>query len=107
MPKKNIFKLDVVSVRLVKDTPLYSEVEIKTPEDAIRLMGETLCSMDRELVCVLNLNSAGQPINCNIVSMGALDTDNVKITLSDANSSALLEAPDSADTLYVIMPMRL
>lgn len=39
--------------------------------------------------------------------MGALDTDNVKITLSDANSSALLEAPDSADTLYVIMPMRL
>ena len=44
MPKKNIFKLDVVSVRLVKDTPLYSEVEIKTPEDAIRLMGETLCS---------------------------------------------------------------
>ena len=74
MPKKNIFKLDVVSVRLVKDTPLYSEVEIKTPEDAIRLMGETLCSMDRELVCVLNLNSAGQPINCNIVSMGALDS---------------------------------
>src|SRR5690554_8043400 len=26
--------------------------------------------------------------------MGALDTDNVKITLSDANSSALLEAPE-------------
>ncbi len=39
--------------------------------------------------------------------MGALDTHNVKITLSDANSSALLEEPDSSDTLYVIMPMRL
>ena len=39
--------------------------------------------------------------------MGALDTQNVKITLSDANSSALLEEPDNSDTLYVIMPMRL
>lgn len=74
MPKKNAFKLDVVSIRLVKDTPLYSEVEIKTPEDATRLMGETLCEMDREVVCVLNLNSAGKPINCNVVSMGALDS---------------------------------
>ena len=25
MPKKNDFKLDVVSVRLVKDAPIYSE----------------------------------------------------------------------------------
>ena len=25
MPKKNEFKLDVVSVRLVKDAPIYSE----------------------------------------------------------------------------------
>lgn len=39
--------------------------------------------------------------------MGALDTPNVKITLSDANSSALLEEPEDSNTLYVIMPMRL
>lgn len=39
--------------------------------------------------------------------MGALDTQNVKLTLSDANSSALLEEPDSSNTIYVIMPMRL
>jgi DNA polymerase III subunit beta len=33
--------------------------------------------------------------------------ENIKITLSDANSSALLEEPENSDSLYVVMPMRL
>lgn len=36
-----------------------------------------------------------------------INHENIKITLSDANSSALLEEPDSSDSLYVVMPMRL
>lgn len=36
-----------------------------------------------------------------------LDTENIKITLSDANSSALLEEPEDSDSAYVVMPMRL
>lgn len=36
-----------------------------------------------------------------------LDTDNIKMTLSDSNSSALLEEPENADSVYVVMPMRL
>ena len=36
-----------------------------------------------------------------------LDTEMIKITLSDANSSALLEEPESSDAAYVVMPMRL
>lgn len=36
-----------------------------------------------------------------------INHENIKITLSDANSSALLEEPDSNDSLYVVMPMRL
>jgi len=36
-----------------------------------------------------------------------LDTENIKITLSDANSSALLEEPEAGDSVYVVMPMRL
>ncbi len=38
-----------------------------------------------------------------------IHTDSIKITLSDANSSALLEAAadSEADALYVVMPMRL
>lgn len=39
--------------------------------------------------------------------MSALDTEQVKIILSDANSSALLEEPEGGDAQYVVMPMRL
>lgn len=36
-----------------------------------------------------------------------LDSENIKITLSDSNSSALLEEPEDSDSAYVVMPMRL
>ncbi|WP_018014944.1 DNA polymerase III subunit beta [Teredinibacter turnerae] len=36
-----------------------------------------------------------------------LDSENIKITLSDSNSSALLEEPENSDSSYVVMPMRL
>ena len=42
-------------------------------EDATHLVGQTLCDMDREMVCVINLKSDGTPINCNFASMRALD----------------------------------
>ena len=38
---------------------------------------------------------------------GVLVSDKVKLTLSDSNSSALLEEPDGGDSVYVVMPMRL
>ena len=44
MPKKNDFKLDVVSVRLVKDAPIYSEHTFNNPADIAAVMGD----------CVLN-----------------------------------------------------
>lgn len=73
MGRRNAFKLDVVSVRLVRDAPLYSEMAIEKPEEAVSLVGETLCGMDREIVCVLNIGGDGRPINCNFASMGALN----------------------------------
>jgi len=39
---------------------------------------------------------------CNV-----LTCENVKMTLADANSSALLEEPEEGDSVYVVMPMRL
>ncbi|MBQ74217.1 MAG: DNA polymerase III subunit beta [Gammaproteobacteria bacterium] len=39
--------------------------------------------------------------------LGVLESDKVKLTLHDGNSSALLEDPDNEDTLYVVMPMKL
>lgn len=73
MGRRNAFKLDVVSVRLVRDAPLYSQMAIHEPEEAVSLVGELLCGMDREMVCVINIGGDGRPINCNFASVGALN----------------------------------
>ncbi len=39
--------------------------------------------------------------------LGVLSGENVRFSLSDPNSSALLEETDGGDSLYVVMPMRL
>ena len=39
--------------------------------------------------------------------LGVLDGESVRISLADANSSALLEEVEGGDCLYVVMPMRL
>lgn len=67
------FKLDVVSVRLVKEAPLFSGRKIEKPEDAVAVVGGMLCEMDREVICVVNLKTDGTPINCSIASVGALN----------------------------------
>lgn len=63
----------MVSVRLVKDTPLLSDHRINSPLDAINVVGKNLCDMDREIVCVINLNADNTPINCNFASVGAIN----------------------------------
>ena len=73
MPRKNEFKLDVVSVRLVKDAPVLSEHRIVTPEDAVDVVGKFLCEMDREVVCIVNLKGDNTPINLHIASIGAVN----------------------------------
>jgi len=67
------FKLDVVSVRLVKDAPLYSDTPVDNPKAAVSLVGKYLCDMDRELICVVNLRADLRPINCNFVGVGTLN----------------------------------
>ncbi|MED5554600.1 MAG: DNA polymerase III subunit beta [Pseudomonadota bacterium] len=39
--------------------------------------------------------------------LGVIDTESVRLSVADANSSALIEAPGVDDSLYVVMPMRL
>ena len=39
--------------------------------------------------------------------LGVIESDSVKMTLHDANSSALLEDPNVEDSIYVVMPMKL
>ena len=39
--------------------------------------------------------------------LGVLSGENIKLSLADPNSSALLEESEAGDSLYVVMPMRL
>lgn len=71
--KNNPFRLDLVSVRLVKDSSFLSDSAIRGPQDAVGLLGKYLCELDREVLCVINMTISGIPINCNIASMGAID----------------------------------
>ena len=67
------YKLDMVSVRLVPDAPVYSHEPIISPKTAISVIGDELRSMDREVFCVINLKTDGTPINCSMISMGTLN----------------------------------
>lgn len=70
---KRKYGIDQVSVRLVKEAPILSEEEISTPEDAIRVLGDTFKDYDREVVGVVHLRSDNVPINMTIISMGTLN----------------------------------
>ena len=65
--------LNVVSIRLVEEPPLMSNTQIQSPEDAVKALGDYICGFDREVLCVINLRSDGRPVNCNFVSMGAVN----------------------------------
>lgn len=66
--------LDVVSVRLVKDPPLYSDRPIRNSADAVEIAARELKDYDREVFCIINLRTNGKPINFSVVSMGTLDS---------------------------------
>ena len=70
---ENPFALDVVSIRLVKDAEVLSDKPIHSVEDVVALLGERMCELDREVICVVNLKSDGTPINCHFASVGAIN----------------------------------
>lgn len=71
--KENVFKLDVVSIRLVKDAPIMSERRMDSPLSVVSVLGEYMSELDREVICIINLKSDNTPINVNFASVGALN----------------------------------
>ena len=65
-------ELNMVGVRLVSERKLYSEKEIKKPEDVIEIMQRELGNFDREVFCVLHINTQGQVLSASITSIGEL-----------------------------------
>ncbi|MBV9727501.1 MAG: DNA polymerase III subunit beta [Gammaproteobacteria bacterium] len=49
----------------------------------------------------------GFNVNYLLDALGAIETEQVELGLTDSNSSCLIHSPATADTRYVVMPMRL
>ena len=97
-------KIDVVSIRLVEEPPLYSSKELKNPCDVAELFQDFLKDCDREMFCILNLRTKNQVINVNVVGMGTLNSVLVRprevfksAILSNASSIILAHNHPSGD----------
>ena len=98
------YKLKEVCVRLAEGHPLYSDWPIDSPGEAIKVMRRELARYDREVLCVVNLNTRLKPINFNVVSVGELNQSIASIPnilksgiLSNAGSFLLLHNHPSGD----------
>ena len=97
-------ELKRVAIRLVQEPPLYSDQPVKSPEDAVALLGRELEDYDREVACVVNLQADGRPINMEIISMGTINMSLVSsrevfksAILSNAANIMLLHNHPSGD----------
>ena len=84
------YELKQVTVRLcLKEAEsLYSKEAITDSDKAIKVMADALREMDREYVCVVNLDTLKHPINYNIVSIG--DIDQAQIPIQNIFKSGIL-----------------
>lgn len=68
------YSLDTVSIRLVKDKPLYSDKPITSPEAATTLVSDLISDYDREAIVVANLDTKNRPINLSVIGIGTLNS---------------------------------
>lgn len=93
--KTSKYPFPEVYVRLSERSVLYSDQPVNTPKKATEVMAKVLAGMDREYLCVVNLDTQLHPINYNVVSIGGLNTapasmSNIYKSAILANASALI-----------------
>ena len=62
-----------VRLKLTDKAGVFSMEHIDTPEKAVSVLAPVLAELDREEVCVVNLDGKGRPINFNVVSIGSVN----------------------------------
>ena len=104
MTETKQYKLREVRIRLEKGRSLFSDQPMSNPEAALDVMRRELSGYDREVLCVVNLNSRLQPINFHVVSVGDLSQSIAFIPnimksgiLSNAQSFMMLHNHPSGD----------
>lgn len=70
----DVFKLDVVSVRLRTDFQMLSSTPINSPKEAVNVFMKYVGDIDREMIAIFNLRADGEPINCHIANVGTLSS---------------------------------
>lgn len=63
-----------IRLKLTDKESLFSRETIDTPEKAVSVLAPVLAELDREEVCVVNLDGKGRPINFSVVSIGSVNT---------------------------------
>ncbi len=89
----------------------YRGVRLKLTDNNLDIVANNPEQEEAEEVVAVQYSGAGLEIGFNVSYLldvlGVLSGEEVKLSLSDPNSSALLEESEDGDSLYVVMPMRL
>lgn len=89
----------------------YRGVRLMLSDGSVQIVANNPEQEEAEEVVSVDYQGGSLEIGFNVSYLldvlGVLSSDQVKLSLSDSNSSALLEEPEHGDSLYVVMPMRL
>ncbi|MCR5587037.1 MAG: JAB domain-containing protein [Lachnospiraceae bacterium] len=85
---KNVLKNVRIRLIVSEADNLYSKENMGSPKEAIAVMSELLSTLDREYVCVVNLDVKSRPINYNLVSVG--DISSAYVPIQNVFKSAIL-----------------
>lgn len=93
-----------VRLKLSEGAAYYSQTPLSNPSDAVAVMRDVLKELDREWVCVVNMDNHLKPINFNVVSIGSINSSVAPIQnifksaiLSNSNNLILLHSHPSGD----------
>ncbi len=86
-------------------------IRLHLDKDQLRIVANNPEQEEAEETVTLEYQGNGLEIGFNAAylldAISAIGTDNVRWSFNDPNSGVLIEAFDKADSLYVVMPMRL
>lgn len=89
----------------------YRGVRLKLTKNTLDIVANNPEQEEAEEAVAVDYNGEPLEVGFNVSYLldvlGVLSGEQVKLSLSDPNSSALLEESDADDSLYVVMPMRL
>ncbi|MCM2972690.1 DNA polymerase III subunit beta [Larsenimonas suaedae] len=101
----------VLSRTAILSNEKYRGVRLNLEEGTLRVTANNPDQEEAEEIVSVEYSGAPLEIGFNVGYLvdvlSVLGTEQVQMTLSDPNSSALMEATGGSDALYVVMPMRL